>query len=822
MKYLSSAMICILVFSVGIQIAIAKDAIEITAVEGQPLGANVGRVLDALEFLGAPVSNETESQLRAAIKNRDSKRLQEILDPVVLCIVNLNPESRVKVKRGPANAQLRQGGFTPFLVKIINEGAITRPLNISSPQSGPVYSGTSLFTMKRMAQPELKKNENEKMSKDRFLSVDLFQATPMTAKLSGLEVEYAIALIYSSESGKREATIQFDVGDGTQDLGFRGDLPILFTVKPVRPVKLKIIDHDGTPTAARLLFKDKTGRVYPPQAKRLAPDFFFQPHIYRNNGQKVLLPTGKVSMQYSRGPEYRILQKEISISADKENEIEIQLKRWVDPMNFGFYCGDHHIHAAGCAHYTSPTEGVTPKDMFTQVKGEGLNVGCILTWGPCWEYQREFFSPMADRISEKKTILKYDIEVSGFGSAAFGHVCLLNLKDQTYPGSEGSKLKGWPNWTIPAMRWCKKQGGVTGFAHSAMHVQPKLATSRLIKEFDSNKDKELSSKEIEFVFLPLGFKDIDEDKNQHVSIQELEQAYEVASNQLPNFAIPEIGGAGALEICVAAPEGVCDFISAMDTGRISEWNTWYHLLNCGFPIKSAGETDFPCMSGRSVGQGRTYVQLGNIDEVDFKKWCEGLANGQSYVSDGYAHALKFEVNGLPPGNQPVSISKPQNVQVTATVAFAPEVPKKVAYGMINPPEGKSEIGDTRILHVARNEETIKGGTRLVELVVNGKPVAKRTVAADGNPHDLQFDVAISKSSWVALRQFPQLHTNPVNVIVAKKPIRVSKQSARWCSEMVKAVWKNRKHKFKKTEIDEARKTYDRALKSYRTIGSEVE
>jgi hypothetical protein len=30
--------------------------------------------------------------------------------------------------------------------------------------------------------------------------------------------------------------------------------------------------------------------------------------------------------------------------------------------------------------------------------------------------------------------MKYDIEVSGFGSEALGHVCLLNLKEQVYPG----------------------------------------------------------------------------------------------------------------------------------------------------------------------------------------------------------------------------------------------------------------------------------------------------------------------------------------------------------------------------------------------------
>ena len=56
-----------------------------------------------------------------------------------------------------------------------------------------------------------------------------------------------------------------------------------------------------------------------------------------------------------------------------------------------------------------------------------------------------------------------------------------------------------------------------------------------------------------------------------------------AAEQLPNLAIPEMNGVGAMELPVSVAEGVCDFISAMDTRRIQEWNTWYHVLNCGFP-----------------------------------------------------------------------------------------------------------------------------------------------------------------------------------------------------------------------------------------------
>jgi len=36
------------------------------------------------------------------------------------------------------------------------------------------------------------------------------------------------------EAGKREATLQFNVGQGTQDLGFRAEVPVLFTITEAR------------------------------------------------------------------------------------------------------------------------------------------------------------------------------------------------------------------------------------------------------------------------------------------------------------------------------------------------------------------------------------------------------------------------------------------------------------------------------------------------------------------------------------------------------------------------------------------------------------
>jgi hypothetical protein len=802
----------------------SQDTVEFRVpVEGQPLAANITRVLQALQFLGAPLPGDVAKELEDAGQTHDADRLQKLLDPHVLWVVTINPESRVKVQRGLAKAQLQQAGFTPTLVKVINQSTVTKELRIVSPQSGQVYAGMSPLSAQRMQRTQLKETLDRSAAPGRFLELEMYSRPPMTPNLSGLKAEYAIALIYSSEAGNREATIGFDVGQGSQDAGFRGEVPVLFDIQPAVHVKLHVQDHDGKSTTARFTFRDEAGHVFPPQARRLAPDFYFQPQIYRADGDTIVLPPGRLMMEYSRGPEYRTLRREITIPSRSSAEVGVKLERWIHPMEYGFYSGDHHIHGAGCAHYTSPTEGVTPEDMFLQVAGEGLNVGCVLTWGPCYDYQRRFFTPAMHQLSGPLTVMKYDLEISGFGSEALGHVCLLNLKDQTYPGSEGTKVKGWPTWTTPVMRWAKDQGGVTGYAHSAsgLEINARAATKRLIERFDANKDNLLVATETGDALLPAAFAAMDTDRDNALTESELMAAHDRAAEQLPNLAVPEMNSVGAMEICVSVAAGVCDFISAMDTARTAEWNMWYHLLNCGFPLKVSGETDFPCMSGERVGQGRVYVQLGPVKKIDFGDWCNGLAKGRSYVSDGFAHALEFQVNGTAPGFGDVQLVAPGKVRIRAKVAFASETPRAVAYGTIIPPEGKRFVGDTVTLHGPRTDEVVPGGQRLVEIVANGKPVATKEVLADGQIHDLEFEIQIDQSSWVALREFPQLHTNPVNVLVGGKPVRASRASALWCIETIEQLWRLRGTKIAEAERVAARRAFDDAVEKFRRIAVEA-
>ena len=74
---------------------------------------------------------------------------------------------------------------------------------------------------------------------------------------------------------------------------------------------------------------------------------------------------------------------------------------------------------------------------------------------------------------------------------------------------------------------------------------------------------------------------------------------------------------------------------------------------------------------------------------------------------------------------------------------------------------------------------------------------------------------------MALRHFPQLHTNPVNVIVAKQPIRPSQNSAHWCLEAIDLLWKNRHKNITEEERPAARAAYDRAIANFEKIKSEA-
>ena len=738
-------------------IAVAQDAMHQHAtmpppVPLQPLALQVRQLEEAMTYLGQPFSATDVRRIHEAIANPDEtaavRALESILDPHALLIVDINPESRVKVEEGSANPELVEAGTRLFLVKVVNNGHVRAPLVVQSPNSGDMYVRSN-----GNPAPPIQLSQQE--SKERWADISLYQRPPMRARLSGLALEYAILEVYSRDAGQRSAKISFNVGQGTQDVGFRNDVSVLFNAVPARRITLHVRDEKNRPTMASFIIKDQQNRIYPMPSKRLAPDFFFQPQIYRADGESVQLPKGYYSFEYTGGPEYLTRTRELPADS---GEISFQLERWIDPSKFGWFSGDHHVHAAGCSHYMNPTEGVQPEDMMRQILGEHLNIGSVLTWGPDYYYQKQFFSAKDHPLSRPEQLMHYDLEVSGFPSSHAGHIVLLNLRQQDYPGTK--QIEDWPTWDLPIFSWAKAQGAIVGFAHSGWGL-------------------------------------------------------EISGKELPSYQMPGFDGIGANEyiVDVTHPNTV-DFISAVDTPYVWELNIWYHTLNVGFRTRIAGETDFPCIYDGKVGLGRTYANLDRA--LTYEGWLRSLQAGRSYVSDGKTHLMDFKVNGIAAGagatQGEVRLSGPGTV--SATVTAAAYLPLKPNEAIRNLPYDQKPYWDVERARLGDSREVA------VEIVVNGKAAGIQKLLADGQLHDLKFEIPVKESSWIAARVLPSAHTNPVFAIVGGKPVRASTASAEWCLNAVNQCWTQKAPRIRPSELTEAKQAYDHAREVYRRLISE--
>ncbi len=782
-------------------------------VERQPLTAATERLVQALEFVGSPLDAETRKKLDDALALTDdadaTTAVQRVLDPRSLVAVSINAESRVSVIEGPTQKQLVQQGWRTFLVKIQNEAGVTAPLVPESANLLPVFQrGTKNSREKPMTDEKLVQPSDVP---NRFLDAQMFDKQPLKPGLSGLELEYRVIQLFSRDVGKREAQIGFHVGQGTQDLGFRNSVPVLFDCVPAIEVALGIKDFDGTPTFAALTIRDAYGRVYPNPARRLAPDFFFHEQIYRADGESVMLPPGQYTAVVQRGPEYHVDTHKFNVAIDGVSQrLDFQLRRWIHAARRGWFSGDHHVHAAGCAHYDSPTEGVTPGDMMRHILGEDLNVGCVLSWGPCWYTQKRYFEGKTSALSRPNYLMRYDVEVSGFPSSHAGHLCLLKLIEDDYPGT--TLLEEWPTWTQPVLEWGQKQGGVVGYSHSGWG----LALPDLMPD-GSRK----------FADRPWG--------GAATGWQGR------AADKLPDLAMPRFDGIGANEFIVTTAHGACDFISAVDTPAIWELNIWYHTLNCGMRTRISGETDFPCIYGDKVGLGRIYVKLPTDKPLNYDDWVQGLKDGRSYCGDGLSHFFSFAAGtagsrASDDGSKTGESSSRCELGETGANGRASQLdlnaPGKVRFTcdaaalLAEKPTPETEAIRSKRLDEKpywHLERCRVGDTRTVpvELIVNGQVAATRMITADGSLQPLEFEIDIKQSSWVALRILPSCHTNPIFIEVAGKPIRASRQSAEWCAKAVDVCWNSKQRAIRATERPAAKTAYDKAREIYNNIATEA-
>jgi hypothetical protein len=177
---------------------------------------------------------------------------------------------------------------------------------------------------------------------------------------------------------------------------------------------------------------------------------------------------------------------------------------------------------------------------------------------------------------------------------------------------------------------------------------------------------------------------------------------------------------------------------------------YYAYLNAGFRIRASSGSD---KMGTAVpmGSARTYVATGS--NRDYASWIEGIRQGHTFISTGPIIEISVDGNGPGAEMQFESTSTSRKVRVTA------KSQSRMAY-------------DT------------------LEIIHNGEVVASATPTGDHYSAEIDVELEIDRSGWIAARSYGQemlpyggppghwfrmpvfAHTNPVHIEIEGRPIDV--------------------------------------------------
>jgi hypothetical protein len=139
------------------------------------------------------------------------------------------------------------------------------------------------------------------------------------------------------------------------------------------------------------------------------------------------LPRGRVLVDIACGYEYEPVRRWVAIEPGQQ-QLTLQLDRWIDMNAEGYYSGDTHVHFLSA-------QGAT-----TEARAEGLNVVNLLQsqWGHLFTNTEEF-SGRPQVTQDGKTIVYVSQENR---QHMLGHISLLGLKTPVMPWASGGPSEG--------------------------------------------------------------------------------------------------------------------------------------------------------------------------------------------------------------------------------------------------------------------------------------------------------------------------------------------------------------------------------------------
>ena len=239
--------------------------------------------------------------------------------------------------------------------------------------------------------------------------------------------------------------------------------------EPVAQLRLTVVDRTtGKPTPARVSITGPDGRSYTPDdAWRHADDGFDRRqrpmeygYFHSTGSSRVTVPAAPLTLEVSRGPEYRVYRDTVSVTRD--SSVRVVLDRLANLPLTGWYSADLHVHMNYGGAYRND-----PATLAFQAQAEDVHLvenlivnkeGRIPDIG--------YFTGRPDPVSTAGTILVHDQE---YHTSVWGHTGLLGLERNVilpgYSGYVNTAAASLDPTNADVLGLARDQGGVTGYVH---------------------------------------------------------------------------------------------------------------------------------------------------------------------------------------------------------------------------------------------------------------------------------------------------------------------------------------------------------------------
>jgi TolB protein len=185
-------------------------------------------------------------------------------------------------------------------------------------------------------------------------------------------------------------------------------------------------------------------------------------YFHTRGSSTVTVPAGTLNVEVSRGPEYRVFRRSVTIPADSTTSLQVRLDRLIDLPAAGWYSADLHVHMNYGGAYRND-----PANLAFQAQAEDVHLvenlivnkeGRIPDIG--------YFRGGPDPSSSAGTLIVHDQE---YHTSFWGHVGLLGLRRNVilpgYAGYANTAAASLHPTNATVFDLARLQDAVTGYVH---------------------------------------------------------------------------------------------------------------------------------------------------------------------------------------------------------------------------------------------------------------------------------------------------------------------------------------------------------------------